>query len=89
MQGDTGGGHSIDWKEPTREMVFERMANLNVVYFPDGNYEDLYEDITPVNTFRIIFNKYFNGDYELHIDKNFWSDGEKPYDYKNISETLK
>tara|TARA_Y100000996_G_scaffold280387_1_gene221197 strand:- start:1960 stop:3570 length:1611 start_codon:yes stop_codon:yes gene_type:complete len=89
LQGDTGGGHSIDWKEPTREMVFERMANLNVVYFPDGNYEDLYEDITPVNTFRIIFNKYFNGDYELHIDKNFWSDGEKPYDYKNISETLK
>ena len=89
MQGDTGGGLSIDWKEPTKEMIFERMANLNVVYFPDGNYEDLYEDITPVNTFRIIFNKYFNGDYELHVDKNFWSNGDRPYDYSNISETLK
>ncbi|MBL76917.1 MAG: hypothetical protein CL763_08360 [Chloroflexi bacterium] len=88
LQGDTGSGHSIDWKDPTKEMIFERMANLNVVYFPDSNYEEFYDEITPVNTFRIIFNKYFDEKYELHDDKNFWSDGEKPYFYKDVSKIL-
>tara|TARA_B110000014_G_scaffold55285_1_gene37332 strand:- start:2865 stop:4475 length:1611 start_codon:yes stop_codon:yes gene_type:complete len=88
LQGDTGSGHSINWKDPTDEMIFERMANLNVIYFPDSNYEKLYDDITPVNTFKIIFNKYFNEKYELHDDKNFWSDGENPYYYKDVSKIL-
>ncbi len=88
LQGDTGGGHSINWKDPTNDMVYERLANLNVIYFPDSNYEDLYEDMTPVNTFRIIFNKYFNENYELHDDRNLWSDGDKPYYYKDVSKIL-
>ena len=69
-------------------MVYERLANLKVIYFPDSNYEDLYEDMTPVNTFRIIFNKYFNENYELHDDRNLWSDGDKPYYYKDVSKIL-
>ena len=53
LQGDTGSGHSIDWKDPTKEMIFERMANLNVIYFPDSNYEEFYDEIKPINSFII------------------------------------
>lgn len=34
--------------------------NLNSYYFPDHDYSELYDGISPVNSFRVIFNKYFN-----------------------------
>lgn len=38
---------------------------LNAVYFPDGQYEDLYDTISPVNAMRVLFNKYFDTGYEM------------------------
>jgi hypothetical protein len=32
----------------------------------------LYESITPVNTFRLVFNLYFGGSYDLLGDKNYF-----------------
>ena len=34
--------------------------NLNAVYFPDKNYTTLYDSISGVNQFRVVFNKLFN-----------------------------
>ena len=39
-----------------RELMF---MNLNTFYFSDKNYTDLYDGISPVNTFRVVLNKYF------------------------------
>jgi hypothetical protein len=89
LQGDTGSGHAINWESPSDDMIIERMSNLNAIYLPDSNYEKMYDGITPVNTFRIIFNEYFGEDYELHDDENFWSDGDHPYNFNNISEKIK
>jgi hypothetical protein len=33
--------------------------DLNTYYFSDGNYSTLYDSISPVNSFRVILNKYF------------------------------
>lgn len=33
--------------------------NFNTIYFPDQNYRQLYKEMSPVNTFRVIFNHYF------------------------------
>ena len=41
---------------------------LNVYFLPKINNDLLYNSITPVNTFRIIFNHYFNANYELLKD---------------------
>jgi hypothetical protein len=46
----------------------DRVKILNAYYLPDGGKAYLYETITPVNTFRIIFNAYFNGEYPLLPD---------------------
>ena len=48
------------------------MRNLNA-YYLQGKTENLYASITPVNTFRVIFNSFFNGDYELLPDKSYFS----------------
>ena len=37
--------------------------NLNAYYFPDGGDSLLYDSITPVNSFRIMFNYYFGQNF--------------------------
>jgi Sulfatase len=44
--------------------------NLNAYYFSDGNYAGLYDSISPVNSFRVIVNKYFNQRLHLLPDKH-------------------
>lgn len=51
------------WKDEDRHKI------LNLYYFPGENYEMLYPSITPVNTFRVIFNQYFILDFDLVEDR--------------------
>lgn len=46
----------------------DRVKILNAYFLPDSNNEGLYDTITPVNTFRLIFNLYFGGKYEMLPD---------------------
>jgi hypothetical protein len=46
---------------------------LNAYYLPDNGGQKLYKSITPVNTFRLIFNTYFGGNFEMQPDKSFFS----------------
>ena len=43
---------------------------LNAYYLPGGGNKLLYPQITPVNTFRLIFSYYFHLDYPLLPDKS-------------------
>lgn len=45
-----------------------RTLILNIYYLPDGGDENLYPSITPVNSFRVIFETYFGADYPLLED---------------------
>lgn len=70
---------------PTPEMLRERFGILNAYYFPSGGKELLYDSISPVNSFRIIFNAYFGGKYELLEDKSYFFQLDKPYKFQKIS----
>ncbi len=65
----------------------ERMAILNAYYLPGNVSEELYPRISPVNTFRLIFNTYFGANYELLPDYSYLSDRDIPYDYEEITYT--
>lgn len=52
----------------------DRVKILNAYYFPDGKSNALYKTITPVNTFRVIFNAYFGSDYHLLPDISMYAD---------------
>jgi hypothetical protein len=45
-------------------------SNFNAIYFPDKNYSRLYETMSPVNTFRIVFDQYFKQDFPLLKDSS-------------------
>ena len=49
---------------------------LNAFYLPGEGSQAMYPSITPVNSFRVIFNTYFGGDYELLPDISYSKTGE-------------
>jgi hypothetical protein len=68
--------------------VLERVAILNAYHLPGGGDELLYPSISPINTFRLIFNFYFGGKFELLQDVSyFWKSDEGPYEFDVIPST--
>jgi len=63
-----------------------RMAILNAIYFPHEQ-NILYSTITPVNTFRLIFNTFFEGNLDLLPDVSYYSTYARPYDFETIPNT--
>ena len=59
-----------------------RFDILNAYYFPDRNYSALYPEISPVNTFRVVFDTYFAGNYSLLKDQSINVGINRPYGKK-------
>ncbi|MEX2599368.1 MAG: hypothetical protein WD533_06900 [Dehalococcoidia bacterium] len=61
-------------EEWTPETFRTRHGIINAYHFPGVDAEAaLYPSITPVNTFRVIFNEYFNADLPLLEDRAYMS----------------
>ncbi len=59
---------------------------LNAYYLPDG-YDALYPSITPVNSFRIIFNSYFGTKFSQLPDESYYSSRSRLYDFTVMQNT--
>jgi len=57
---------------------------LNAYYLPQGGSNHLYSTISPVNTFRVIFNHYFQKDYPLLEDLSYYSHEDSRFDFELI-----
>jgi len=88
IQSDHGSGFDIDWKNPDESMILQRLSILNAYYVPEISENQFYENITPVNSFRIIFNDYFDGNYKILEDRNYWNNGFTPFDFHDVTEII-
>ncbi|MFW9951462.1 MAG: sulfatase-like hydrolase/transferase [Candidatus Thorarchaeota archaeon] len=88
LQSDHGPASSLDCKSHEYINILERISILNAIYLPDQSYTSLYDSITPVNTFRYILNRYFNGDSALLEDDSYISTSNKPFNVNKIDKTL-
>ena len=64
----------------------QRTAVLNAYYFPPGTDPVLYEGISPVNTFRLVFNQAFNAGLELLEDRSYYSTLEDLYGFEQVDD---
>ena len=76
------GDHGAVLEDPQR-----RMSILNAYYLPGDGKELVYENISPVNTFRLIFRHYFSLDAPALEDVSYYSTYEQPYNYQVIENT--
>jgi len=74
IQGDHGPSH---YDNATR------MGILNAYFFPAVQPE-LYSSITPVNSFRLLFNAYFGEDLNLLEDVSYYSEYPEAYQFEII-----
>jgi hypothetical protein len=83
-------GERSDWTKVSDEAVKTHMRILNAYYLPGFDYKKLYPPITPVNTFRLIFNYYFGTNLKNLPDKNYFIPNiDRPYDYFEITDIIK
>lgn len=70
IEGDHGNRNTYSAKgKYIRERQF---MNLNCWYFSDKDYSMLYDSISPVNSFRVILNKYFHTQLPLLKDSTIF-----------------
>jgi len=76
IQSDEGpyAGEPAAWDEhPDEDTAEQKFDILNAYYFPRVTSPDLYPTITPVNTFRVVLNTYFQANLPLLPDRAYTS----------------
>lgn len=77
-----------DWNNPSEKNLREKFSILNAYYFPNYN-ESIYQNITPVNSFRVVINELFNEENELLPDSSYWLKPGPPADFIEVTSILK
>jgi hypothetical protein len=88
LQGDHGPGSMLDWQGAERSNLEERFSILNAYYLPGDREERLYDQISPVNTFRLIFNFYLGTEYARLEDKSYFSTVGRQYSLQSLTDEL-
>ena len=88
IQGDHG---SLFPRDKITDSLFykEKFSILNALYIPDGEIDSISENQTPVNTFRMVLNRYFQTEYEILPNRSYFSEWGTPYDLEDVSDRIK
>ncbi len=88
IQADHGPISVGGFKDPSDRFLRERMRILNAYFLPDNGKDLLYPSITPVNTFRLIFNYYFGSDLPLLPDRSYYRGNSTSYDFYDVTDRV-
>ncbi len=93
IQADHGTAFLAEASDPdfgdNPAFVEERMAILNAYYVPEKCREQLYDSITPVNTFRVVLNSVFGEKFPLLPDEIHFSWYYQPYDTADVTQQVR
>jgi hypothetical protein len=97
LQGDEGpypkgGRANLDsprWRNLSAAQLRERSAILNAYHLPGVRAGVLYPSISPVNSFRVVFNTYHGTDLPLLPDRTYRHAAEnRPYAYEDVTSVV-
>ncbi len=83
-------GEGLRWTELDDETLRNHLEILNAYYLPGVDAEEvLYPSITPVNSFRTVFNLYFGAGYAPLPDRShIFPDLGAPYQFIDVTERI-
>lgn len=85
-----GTGDDMDWTKLSDKALQTHMGILNAYFLPGVRKDELPSFITPVNTFRLIFNRYFGTTLPFLEDKSYIiRDTDHPYVFIDVTDRLK
>lgn len=68
---------NLEWSKARNGLLHQKAKITNNYYFPGRDYSNLYPHISPVNTFRVVFNQFFGTQMPLLKDKYYFSESTK------------
>lgn len=88
IQGDHGSKMNLNQDIVEKTDLNECFSNLSAFYVPDSLRAKLYPSITPVNSFRLMFNQLFGENLALLPDKSWYSSIGNPYKMIEVTDKL-
>ena len=86
IQSDHGKrGSTIDDEPVVRNN--KQLNNFRAYYIPNGDRNIELENASPVNTFRVLFNTYFDGNYEI-LENKFYIANDIKTNYTDVTNSL-
>lgn len=79
IQGDHGAKRGLSPMSDYRSEI------LNAYYLPEG-VSMLYPSVSPVNSFRVVFDQYFGGSFGLLTDNSYTTNPEDPINFMMTTE---
>jgi hypothetical protein len=83
--GDHGPRSELYWRSVPRTNMWECMGILNAYYLPGGTSR-LYPTISPVNSFRVVFDQIFGVPQALLDDRSYFSTDHRLYEFHDVTE---
>jgi hypothetical protein len=78
---------SVPWQDASKEELRIKFGILNAFYFPGGDYSRLRQDISPVNSYRVLLGTTFGLDLPDLPDRMFaFPDDRHIYDLHDVTE---
>jgi hypothetical protein len=88
IQGDHGPGIFNDFHTLDNSCPYERYSILNAYYLPGVGHDAIPEDITPVNTFRMVFNLYFSANLEMLPNRQYFSPSSSLFQFEEVTDRV-
>ncbi|NJC97791.1 MAG: hypothetical protein FIB03_15890 [Anaerolineae bacterium] len=85
IQGDHGPGILTDYDSWENTCLYERYSILNAYYLPGIEKNSIPMDISPVNSFRFIFDTYFDSDLDLLPNRQYFSTSAHFYEFTDVT----
>lgn len=89
IQGDHGPKSGLDQNDLAKTDIDECFPILNAYYGPSTLTDKLYPEISPVNSFRLVFAALSNEKPELLPDKSYYSPFGRPMQLTDVTNRLK
>lgn len=81
--------NNIDWASATDAQLDQKFAIFAAYYLPGVSNTCMYAGMSSVNTFRLVFDLYFDANLPLLPDRNYiHRDRRHPYDLTEITDRL-
>lgn len=85
---DHGPGSELRWYSMEETDLRERLASLFAIYLPGAATDEVLEEpVTPVNTFRMVFNQYLGADYPMLPARSIFSTWDEPFQFTAVEES--
>ncbi len=80
---------TFDWHKATAKEKQEKTGVLSAYYLPGVDASVVYPGISPVNSFRLVFNSYFGTNLPYLEDKHYIDNAARPYKFIDLTSELK